>query len=624
MKRLAAPGLLLLLASALAFGPARRAEPTHWALVVGISDYVHLDDVEGGDLPGAEHDARAMRDVLVDRWGFPEENVRLLLNGDATRAALEEAVVGWLGGNAAAGDNVVVFFAGHGSQMWDESGDEEDGLDETLAPADVSPAHTGRDISDDAFGEWLQAIASTNVVLVLDHGTSGRGSRTPTPFSRARLLGRDVGRLPVPGETAREQLPAPPLDETGFDPGGPNVLELSAAQPHQAAVDAYFPGEAGAGPFHGGAFTTYLVRALWRAPAGRSYEDVFRDVARALERNRFQQAPHLSSDVSLRSLPLFFVEGGSGGGPGASLPVRAVEEGAAVLGGGSALGLASGSVFVTGGGATLVVDSVGPGSARARVARGTAEAGDTARLVGHRYPLRPLRVGTAAVDSADAAALAAALRANPAVQLVPGTDDFSHLLLSPDGDGYRLVGSDGFLRRGGIPAGDGGLLAEVLRHEAAAKTLADMENPAQPFAVELRLEGDRTSFGVGERISFHVTSEQAGYLTLVELGTDGTVVMLFPNESRPVTSIGAGETLSFPTAEMGFDLQVIPPAGRGMVRAFVTSRPLRLPVEGAYPEGDEGFAHEIVRGVMEAAGSVEGAVRLDGWAAASLVYEIRD
>ena len=30
-------------------------------------------------------------------------------------------------------DIATIFYAGHGSQMWDESGDEDDGLDETLA-----------------------------------------------------------------------------------------------------------------------------------------------------------------------------------------------------------------------------------------------------------------------------------------------------------------------------------------------------------------------------------------------------------------------------------------------------------------------------------------------------------
>nr|NIR41459.1 hypothetical protein [Actinomycetota bacterium]NIT98733.1 hypothetical protein [Actinomycetota bacterium]NIU70996.1 hypothetical protein [Actinomycetota bacterium]NIV58936.1 hypothetical protein [Actinomycetota bacterium]NIV90506.1 hypothetical protein [Actinomycetota bacterium] len=34
-----------LLAPLLAFGPAERIAPTHWALIIGITDYIHLDDV---------------------------------------------------------------------------------------------------------------------------------------------------------------------------------------------------------------------------------------------------------------------------------------------------------------------------------------------------------------------------------------------------------------------------------------------------------------------------------------------------------------------------------------------------------------------------------------------------
>lgn len=71
------------------------------------------------------------------RGGFPESNVRMLLNHDATRDAIEDGITDWLVGNARPGDSVVIFYAGHGSQMWDEDGDEDDGLDETIAPADV-------------------------------------------------------------------------------------------------------------------------------------------------------------------------------------------------------------------------------------------------------------------------------------------------------------------------------------------------------------------------------------------------------------------------------------------------------------------------------------------------------
>lgn len=623
MRRIVTLATLALALPLLAFGPGERVAPTHWALVIGISDYIHFDDIEGGDLPGAEHDARAIRDALVGRWGFPEENVRMLLNGQATRAAMEEGVVEWLGESARPGDNVVVYFAGHGSQMWDESGDEDDGLDETLAPADVSPTSTEFDISDDTFGEWLEAIPTTNVVVVMDNCNSGTGTRDATPFSRSRQLGRDIESIEKPATVARRALPGQE-DETGFDAGGAQVLELAAAQPHQAAVDAFFPGEGGAEPFHGGAFTTYLVRALWRAPAGTSYEEVFRDVAEALKRNRFQQDPHLSTEVSLKDLALFFVEGGTGGAADASLPVRSVSGGSAELGGGQTLGLTSGTVFRTDAGATLVLEEVRRDASTARIASGEVEAGEAARMVGYRFPALPLRANTAGVDTESAGALAAALGDNPTVELVPEEDVWSHLLVRRRGDDVRVVGSDGFVRHDGIAPGDGDALARVLRQEAASKRLADMENPARPFGVEVRLEGDKTSFGIGEKVSFHATSEREGYLTLVDLGTDGNVVMLFPNQHQPALRIEAGQTLSFPTEEMGFELQIFPPTGRGMVRAFVTPEPLDVPLNGEYAEGDERFAEAIARAVMDAAGSVEGAVRLDTWSTASLSYDIHD
>lgn len=33
-----------------------------------MSDYINFPDAEGGDLPGAEQDARRIRDVLVMEW----------------------------------------------------------------------------------------------------------------------------------------------------------------------------------------------------------------------------------------------------------------------------------------------------------------------------------------------------------------------------------------------------------------------------------------------------------------------------------------------------------------------------------------------------------------------------
>lgn len=625
MRRYGPLAVLFAVVPLMAFGPAERTTPTRWAFVVGISDYIHFGDAEGGDLPGAENDARGWRNMLIGKEGFPEENVRILLNQEATRAAIEEGITGWLASNARPGDHVNIFFAGHGSQVWDEDGDEDDGLDESLAPADALPGSPDNDIIDDEFGAWLNAVPTANVVVFLDNCNSGTGTRDVTPFSRSRMLGRDVDSLEKPPSVARRALPGQ-KDESGFDAGGARVLEFAAAQPDQAAVDAYFPATDGAEAFHGGAFTTFLLREMWRAPSGTTYEEVFGNVREALKRNRFQQDPLLSENVTLKSVPLFFVEGGMAGAADASVPVRSVAGETAELAGGVALGITAGSVFETAGGARLTVESVTQGSSSARITGGSVKEGDRARLVGYRYATDALRVNVAGIDSETAQALVRSLEGTPDVVLVEDENAFSHLLVRRRGNEVRVVGADGFVRHDGIAVGSAGAaeLAGRLRQESAAKRLADMENPAQSFGVTLSLEGGKTAFGIGETVSFHATSERGGYLTLVDLGTDGKVVMLFPNAHQPATRIEAGQTLSFPTEEMGFELQIFPPVGRGMVRAFVTPEPLDVPLEGEYMEGDERFAAAISAAVQRAAGMVDRAVRLDTWSTASLVYDIRN
>jgi len=613
----------------LAFGPAERTAPTHWAFVVGISDYINFDDVEGGDLPGAEHDARAIRDALIGRWGFPEKNVRLLLNRDATRAAIEAGITKWLATRARPGDNIVIFYAGHGSQMWDESGDEDDGLDETIAPTDVLPTSTEFDISDDELNQWLSALPTRNVVVVLDNCNSGTGTRSVTPFSRARRLGRDINDVPKPPTISRRALPGQ-TDETGLDAGQVRVLELAAAQPDQAAVDAYFPGGDGAEPFHGGAFTTFLVQQLWRAPSDATYQQVFREVYEAMKRNRFQQQPHLSEDVELKSSPLFFVEGGTTATAEAALPVTAVRGGQVELGGGVALGITTGSVFETPGGARMVVEGVRTDRASARVVQGSAHEGDRAKMVGYRYAHSPVLVNVSGVDSHTIEMLGAALRNDEAVRLVEDPDAFSHLILRRRGDRLRIVGSDGFVRTDSIPLGEEGIarVVSALRQEAIGKQLADMENPGQTFGVSLALSDGRTRFGIGEFISFHATSERDGYLTLVDLSTDGTVTLLYPNPYQTQAHISAGETVSLPSEEMDFQFIVQPPSGRGMVRAFVTAEPLPLEFnQQDWATGGEDFARQISDALKKASGPAPGspdAVRLDTWGTASLVYDIHN
>lgn len=622
------PGLVVALLPLLALDSPERTAPTSWALLVGVTDYVHFGDEEGGDLPGAEQDARRMRDVLVSREYVPEANVRLLLNGEATRDGIEEAITGWLTDRAAPGDNVVVFFAGHGSQMWDENGDETDGLDETLAPADVLPDRTDNDISDDVFGTWLDGIPTENVVVILDSCNSGTGTRDVTPFSRARSLGRDLGDIPEPEGGARTRAAGerPGAEPSGFEAGDRPVLELAAAQPDQAAVEVFFPGDDGAEPFQGGAFTTHLIRELWRASEGDTYEQVFRRTTEAMKRDRFQQDPRLSEDVDLKDRVLFDVDAGSPAARESGLPVLRVSGTRAEIGGGAALGLSPGSVFETPSGARLTVVSSGERATVAEVAEGTVDEGDRARLIAYRYPDRPLLVSVAALGTDVAGALSHALEDEADIRAVEDPDGFSHLFVRRSGERLRVIGADGFVRHDDLSGEPETLdaLVAALRKEAASKRLGDMENPARPFDVRLAMSDDRFAFGLGEEIRFRLRSERDGYLTLIDLGTDGTVAMLLPNADAPSVRVRAGEEIVYPADEDVY-FEALPPAGSGLVRAFVTDRPLdvTIPEGETYAYGDERFAATVVEALRDAVGTSGSGVALGSWNTASLTYRIR-
>lgn len=613
----------------LAFGPAERTTPTRWALIVGIGDYVHFDDVDGGDLPGAERDARAWRDVLVARWGFPEENVRVLLSREATRAAIEEAFREWAPSVMRPGDQFTFVFSGHGSQVWDENGDEDDGLDETIAPADVDPSSPELDITDDELGEWLAELPTRNQVVFQDNCHSGTGTRAATPFHRTRKLGREVDALPVPEGTPRRRAAGDAVDESGFDAGRGYALELAAAQPHQTAVDAYFPGEGAEEAFHGGAFSTFFIRQLWRADPSSSYEDVYRRVQEDLRQHRFQQDPFLSEEVGRRLRPLFWLEGEEGEAASTALPVVSVRGSEVEVMGGQALGVTTGSVLESGSGARLRVDEVRPDRSVTSLLRGRVAEGDRVRLIGYRFPTTPLRVNVGGLSTATADALREAFDGSGSVRLVEDPDDYADLLLRRRGDQVVVIGADGSERSRVMTDASGrALLVRILRGEAAATRLGSMENPSQPFDVELRLSGAEDGLSIGENIRIEVRSAREGYLTLVDLGTNDSITVLYPNRIEPgPVRVEAGEWVSFPSDAMGFDIEVQPPPGRGMVRAWITEEPVDVPLsDDAVTGGDDLLAEAVAGAVREGVGGVEGApeaVRLDSWGSAALFYEIR-
>jgi len=102
--------------------------------------------------------------------------------------------------------------------------------------------------------------------------------------------------------------------------------------------------------------------------------------------------------------------------------------------------------------------------------------------------------------------------------------------------------------------------------------------------------------------------------------------MLIPNGDQPSLRIEAGRSLTYPSSDSGVELMALEPAGRGMVRVFVTAEPLGIRIGDGetYAYGGTEFAQVVTEAVKQVVGSQDGAVRLDSWATASIVYDIHN
>lgn len=624
-----------------AFGPPERTTPAKWALVVGISDYTNFGDELGGDLPGAANDARAVADVLVNKYDFNPDNVKLVLDGAATRDRLTAELSEWLPSVSRPGDLIWFYFAGHGSQAWDLDGDEEDGLDETVCPADVMRGNTERDILDDEIGQWLDQLPTDNVIVVWDKCHAKSSTRAVTPFARPRSLDRDT-RSDVAEPEDRPAAPAQDLERVT----GSGVLEIASAQADEVAIDAAFPSKQGGDTYHGGAFTTPFVQNLWAADEGATYDEIFNQTTSAMKRNRFRQTPAID-EKPLRDRPLFWIDEAPTAVAAETPEAPAAEprvsgsvsilalptETEAVLAGGYNADMTRGSLYRAGDD-VLEVTSVDPDHAEARVATretrgfvasraGALAVGSTARLEAYRYAEPMLRVLMDGLPQEARAELRDELLSVPSLVLLDAEDAFAHLIVRARSGHYVLLNLDGFPRDSVAaedPIAGARALAPLLKREFGHFQLAEIENPARPFDVEIEFNNGRNDFQVGEEVGFLVTSSRDGYLTLVDLAADGTATVLVPSEYVPQNQIVAGRTTMVPGQNAVFRAQE--PTGRGIIRAFVTERPMIMP----FSSGEGAEAERIWTALRNAAGrpALQGsaAIPVGSWATTAVVYEI--
>lgn len=241
-------------------------EPQRYALLVGVTEYDHLS--QSYWLDGPENDALLLRDLLIERFAVPTEQIALLThslgleNADLqpTRGNIERefrrlADIARLNPQA----TFVICLAGHGSQQPNTGDDvETDGYDEIFLPQDVAgwggttAAPTIQNaITDDELADWLGDITDTGafVCVVIDACHSGTMTRS-VERSRAVPLQALASSTAWEGVAVSSADPPRPLSSRGSElpatlldgeDDSPRLVAIYAAQSTEPTVERLMP-----------------------------------------------------------------------------------------------------------------------------------------------------------------------------------------------------------------------------------------------------------------------------------------------------------------------------------------------------------------------------------------------
>lgn len=139
-----------------------------FALVVGVSRY---RDEAITPLKYTNADARAFADLLTDEGicGVPKENVRVLVDEEATLFAIKDSISGWLANAVGPESTAIIFYAGHGDVEPDRTQSSDDALANYLLPYDVSSKNLyASALSKGEFQGLVRTVRCKRSVILMD------------------------------------------------------------------------------------------------------------------------------------------------------------------------------------------------------------------------------------------------------------------------------------------------------------------------------------------------------------------------------------------------------------------------------------------------------------------------
>jgi hypothetical protein len=515
--------------------PGRPAQARDVALLIGVGRFSDPELDRGSRLLGTGPDLLAMKKVLVERWHFADQDVRVLRDDQATHANILAALRA-LKAQTAAGDHVVVYYSGHGTSANDESNLYDLPYSTgAWVPYDFDDSTTDKQKNTLIIGRrdlvplFKDLDQSGRMVLVLsDSCFSGQVVRSlGQPGVASRYLPmRDLGVSAVKNPTPPTPAPAARMDPPPYP--YQHVVLISAASDSESGADigtviALQHHPTIDGQYHG-AFTDALLRLMTGqlpldgtnlAPGQFTYTQAREAVSGFIDAEHLAQHPQLLPGIAEDPLNM---------------------DSAVFLG--------------IGGGAAAVVavtpQPTPPGASAPPSGRGA------------------LKVSLEGTSDA----VRSRLSALPNVVVVGQDGEF---VVHQEGDRLELRGA----------AADPVLTTTVAdpawSRRIAAQAWFNSVLPAPTDKLGLQAETSPSSRGNTfvecEAFVFDVRLRKSGYLMLVDLDPHGMLTVLYPVKSSERELLAAGTARPIPSANPSDRIQVTAPFGTDEVLVLAFARP---------------------------------------------------
>jgi len=268
-------------------------KPSKFAVLIGINIY---DPSLNADLNGCVNDVENMYKILTEVYDFPHDNIRMLTDDRATQNNIIDRIA-WLMNHNIPGDELVLHYSGHGSQVRDRGLLDElnDHMDEILCPHDL---------------DWDDPLVDDTIRFFFDKKGEGVSLTFVCDSCHSGSITKSTD-FNTPAEAPKIRYIQPPLDikvREGDNPitvqtiGGLNIHErewieqdhvlLSGCRDDQTSADAFIDGT------WQGAMTSSLIRSIKNNP-NRDWTNIHADVISILNAGGYTQKPQLSGEDSL-------------------------------------------------------------------------------------------------------------------------------------------------------------------------------------------------------------------------------------------------------------------------------------------------------------------------------------